>query len=557
MGIPMLMVPRRYGLRSTQWIACLSALLSSVSLISSAAAESTVPRFFEMAAQAGLHHIFSAGETFEVGGGVTAFDCDADMDMDLFLAGGVGPAALYINTTVPDDAIRFAEAGDKLALPDGAAANVSGGYALDFDNDGDDDLFVLRFGINLLLENDGECNFSIANDKVGIPNADENSVAFAASWIADRPDPVLFVGNHRAPESNSSNNSNNDDLNACAASYSLRFVEVDEPTARRMELITPSYCPLSYLLVDWSGRGQFDLRTANDVSILEGGSSEQLFKVGDALEPYPQSDAWNPPAASGAAITSRDIDGDGRPEIVVAGEGDLRFYIMPEDGDQPAFSDQAEELGVTRLAAPAQVQLVQNWHVEFADFNNDTLSDLFIVRGRRTDQTVTNALDTDVLLLGSDDGKFLNRSRESGLATNNFGRGAAIADFDRDGCQDIVVVNRDSPVTLFRNLHCDDRDSPGWLDVELAQDGFNTHAIGASVILRAGERAQTQARTIGGGHAGAASGPLHFGLGNNQEAVLRVRWPDGSITEPIVLPANRHAIIKRSDQTIIVNMGEQ
>lgn len=548
----MLTVPRRFDLRSMSGIACASVLVSSVSFADGKAAELVAPRFLEMAAQAGLHHVFSAGEKFEVGGGVAAFDCDADMDMDLFLAGGVGPAALYINTTIPGEAIRFSEAGEKLALHDGAAANVSGAYALDFDNDGDDDLFVLRFGVNLLLENDGQCNFSIANDKVGIPDTDENTTAFAAAWIAGRPDPRLFVGNYLATEADNGNG------DQCAASYSLRFVEVGEPSQRRMELIAPSYCPLSYLMVDWSGRGQFDLRTANDISKLPNGVSEQLFRVRDTLEAYPESDDWRPPSESGAGIAARDIDGDGRPEIVVSGEGDIRFYTMPEAGEQPVFSEQAKQRGIQgSLAASGLVKQIRDWHVEFADFNNDTLSDLLIVRGRRTNQSVANSLDHDVLLLGTDDGTFLNRSRDSGLALDNFGRGAAVADFDRDGCQDIVVVNRDSPVTLFRNLHCDGEESPGWLNVELAQDGFNTHAIGASVILRAGDKAQTQARTVGGGHAGATSGPLHFGLAGNPEAVLRVRWPDGSITDPIVLPANRYAVIKRSDQTITVNMGEQ
>ena len=552
MGKSMLTMPRRYNLRSISGTLCLGALISSISFAGCLAAEPVTPRFFEMAGQAGLHHVFSSGDLFDVGGGVAAFDCDADMDIDLFLAGGVGPAALYINTTEPGNAISFQEAGEKLALNDGQSANVTGAYALDFDNDGDMDLFVLRFGVNLLLENDGQCNFSIANNKVGIPDADENTTAFAAAWIADRPDPVLFVGNYLAHQAD---NENGDE---CAASYSLRFVEADEPSERRMELVTPSYCPLSYLLVDWSGRGQFDLRTANDISDQPGGVSEQLFRLGETLEPYPQSDDWRPAERAAAGIAARDIDGDGRPEIVVAGEGGVRFYSMPEDGEDPAFTEQAKERRLqTPAAAPAQGQKINNWHVEFADFNNDTLSDMFIVRGRRSNGTVASNVDHDVLLLGAEDGTFADRSRESGLALGNVGRGAAIADFDRDGCQDIVVVNRDSPVALFRNLHCDGEESPGWLNVELAQDGFNTHAVGASVILRAGDKAQTQARTIGGGHAGGASGPLHFGLGENQEAVLRVRWPDGSITEPIVLPANRHAVIRRSDQTITVNMGEQ
>jgi hypothetical protein len=321
--------------------------------------------------------------------------------------------------------------------------------------------------------------------------------------------------------------------------------------------LAPSYCPLSYLLVDWSGHGQFDLRAANDMTAFGDAGSEQLFHLTNGIEAYDEADGWPVDRIVGAGLAARDIDGNGRPEIAAADRSGSRLYVLEGEVDEPKFADQSLARGLALEGVEYDGPVpVFSWHVEFADFNNDALSDLLVVRGQRQSPPEASPQDHDMLLLGKPDGSFRNGAREAGLALERVGRGAAIADFDRDGCQDIVVVNRNAPVSLFRNLHCDGEASPGWLDVELEQQGINSSAIGASVILRAGERVQTQAETIGGGHAGGAAGPLHFGLGDSPEAVLRVRWPDGSVTDPITIPANRSAIIKRNGQTITVNMGE-
>ena len=49
------------------------------------------PRFVEEAIAAGVKHTYAGDDEYFVGGGVAAFDCDADGRTDLFLAGGCGP----------------------------------------------------------------------------------------------------------------------------------------------------------------------------------------------------------------------------------------------------------------------------------------------------------------------------------------------------------------------------------------------------------------------------------------------------------------------------------
>ncbi len=511
-----------------------------------------VPRFVEIADAAGLRHTFESDAEFSIGGGAAAFDCDNDHDADLFIAGGNAPAGLFRNLSEPDTPLRFKNISAMLGLDDTGIRRISGAYPIDFDNDNDLDLFVLRFGANQLLENDGKCNFSIAGGKAGIPDTDDRTTAFAATWRMGNDSPVLFIGNHAAPAPEPGK------TGACAPSYVVQTTD-GQPDQAEIQPIAPSFCPLSYLLIDWSGRGQFDLRTANDLTAIEGGAgSGQLFRVeDDTVSAFGEGDGWQAIDLSGFALAARDVDGDGLPEIVEADRRGGRLYAIEGEPAQPDFEDRSQLLGFADEAVDNDGQIpVFSWHVEFADFNNDSVSDLLIVRGQRQSPPVPSSHDQDMLLLGKPDGGFHNVGQEAGFALDTVGRGAAIADFDRDGCQDIVVVNRDAPVSLFRNRHCDGNNSPGWLEVELEQDGVNGCAVGASIILRAGDNVQTQARTIGGGHAGGSKVPLHFGLGDNMEAVLRVRWPDGSITDPITIPANRVATIKRSGQTITVNMGE-
>jgi hypothetical protein len=114
---------------------------------------------------------------------------------------------------------------------------------------------------------------------------------------------------------------------------------------------------------------------------------------------------------------------------------------------------------------------------------------------------------------------------------------------------DLLVVNREGPVSLFRNLGAA-RDEParpmgGWAMVALAQDGPNRDAIGAELSVRVGARTLRRVAQVGGGHASGHAGWLHIGLGVSERALLRVRWPDGTWSHPYRLFAGQFAIIRK------------
>ncbi|MCC6518521.1 MAG: VCBS repeat-containing protein, partial [Tabrizicola sp.] len=129
------------------------ALVLSLALAAPALAEPLVPAFTDESKTAGLATVFQGEWDYMVGGGVATFDCSGDGFPEIFLSGGAGPSALYLNRSPQAGALAF-EKTDAVTLD-----AVLGAYPLDIDSDGVLDLVVLRQGENKLLRGLGNCRF--------------------------------------------------------------------------------------------------------------------------------------------------------------------------------------------------------------------------------------------------------------------------------------------------------------------------------------------------------------------------------------------------------------
>jgi hypothetical protein len=104
------------------------------------------------------------------------------------------------------------------------------------------------------------------------------------------------------------------------------------------------------------------------------------------------------------------------------------------------------------------------------------------------------------------------------------GRGAAFGDVDGDGAIDVVVVNRDGPAHLLRNLA-----SPrgGWISLRLVE-GHGRDALGAVVSARLGGRKVTRVARSAYSYCSASDPRVHVGLGSERGlSEVLVLWPDG------------------------------
>jgi enediyne biosynthesis protein E4 len=483
-----------------------------------------------------IDHRYAGDFQYFVGGGVAAFDCDDDGLSELFVAGGSEPAALYLNESAPGGALRFAP----LASPAIDLTAVTGAYPLDVDSDGHTDLVVLRVGEDVILRGLGDCRFERANETLGVDGGDSWTVAFSAMWEGDNEMPTLAFGDYLEA-----------DREGCEESRLMRPEAGGRHYASAVAL-SPGYCTLSVLFSDWSRSGQRDLRMTNDRHYYRDGT-DQLWRVDPGAMPqqYTEADGWRRMQIWGMGIASADVTGDGYPEVYLTSQGDNKLQTLADGPAQPTFEDIALQLGATahRPFTGGDVLPSTAWHAEFGDVNNDRLLDLFVAKGNVEAQPDYALRDPSNLLLGQADGSFVEGAEAAGIVSYERARGAALVDLNVDGLLDLVAVNRVAPVSVWRNVGEGDAAEPaamgGWVAVRLQQPAPNVDAIGAWVEVRAADRTIVDEVTVGGGHAGGQLGWLHFGLGAEDGAEIRVQWPDGEVGPWIAVAGGEFAIIER------------
>ena len=170
--------------------------------------------------------------------------------------------------------------------------------------------------------------------------------------------------------------------------------------------------------------------------------------------------------------------------------------------------------------------------------------------GQQPDYAVRDPSD---LFIGAADGTFTPGAEQAGIVDFDRGRGAALVDFNVDGLLDLVQVNLDAPVRLWRNVGAgtggDGLAMGHWLGLALRQPGPNRDAIGAILEVKVGETIQRRELTVGGGHAGGQLGWTHVGLGPGDARRRARHWPDGEVGPWIAVAADQYAMVTRgSDQ---------
>ncbi len=197
-----------------------------------------------------------------------------------------------------------------------------------------------------------------------------------------------------------------------------------------------------------------------------------------------------------------------------------------------------------------------SWSPLAADVDNDGDRDLLITNGFPRDITDRDFMDYNVVMSNLASGEtrlaqipsvkianyayendgnllphFTKRTAEWGFNYPSFSNGAAYADLDNDGDLDYVVNNINDSCFLFRNdlITADTRpDSSHWLQVSLQGEGMNTQAIGARVTVETLRGEQTAYNQPVRGFLSSVADVLHFGFGPTDTLLsLRVNWPDG------------------------------
>jgi tetratricopeptide (TPR) repeat protein len=183
----------------------------------------------------------------------------------------------------------------------------------------------------------------------------------------------------------------------------------------------------------------------------------------------------------------------------------------------------------------------------FFDVDLDGFEDLFMVNGHVVDEARLRhapRAQPPQLFRNLGNGKFAEvmAPAGSGLDQRLIGRGAAYADYDRDGDLDIVISQNQGPAVLLRN---DTRPQGRYLRVRLQGTSSNRDGIGAEVRVHTDAGILRQTLRTGRSYYSQNEFALTFGLGQMQTVPrVEIHWPSGRLEVYPQVPADTtlHAV---------------
>ena len=507
----------------------------------------------EIGLDIGLDFIHSIGDSElnniveSSGGGAAFLDYDRDGYLDLYITSGTWIEGLSEGSQpeqMPGNHLyrnrRDGTFEDVTKKADVGGPWYSMGITVgDFNNDGYPDIFVSNYGQNVLLRNDGNGTFTDISKRAGVDGGQEFSVG--AVWLDYDNDGFLdlYVGNY------------------------LNF--------------DPEY-KYYYAPDGFPGPMAYD----SQKDVLYHNKGDGTFE--DVTESMGIADVDGRAMGVGAA----DYDEDGFMDIYVANDHTLNYLFHNEGGKK--FTDRGTMTGTAfSQAGEATVSM----SVDFADFNNDGLLDMFVSddtycslyenegNGLYRDKSYTSGLSTvcaqfvgwsssfvdydndgdvdifktngalkhlygheDQLLENIDGGKFMDVSLQRGeyFSKEFVGRGTCLGDYDNDGDMDALIVNLNDQCRFLRN---NKGNQNNWLMLDLEGTSSNRDGIGARIKISSGGRVQIAQKKTTTGCLSQNDPRIHFGIDKN-EVIDRIEiiWPSGKVQVLENIKANQVVEIK-------------
>ncbi|WP_298903935.1 FG-GAP-like repeat-containing protein [uncultured Psychroserpens sp.] len=366
---------------------------------------------------------------------------------------------------------------------------------VDFDNDGDNDLFVTSdTNGNKLLKNNGNMIFEDITATSGMITG--NVFTYGASWGDYDNDGFLdvFLSNRTSIFSNILYKNNGDGT----------FTDMTLPAGIDQDPAF-SFCAA---FLDINNDGYQDLYVSNDKLNYEN----KLYKNnGNGTFTDISISSGTNIAIDAMSVTVGDYNKDGFFDIYITNSPSGN-YLLKNNGDE-TFQNMAMSTGTTFDSI--------GWGAVFFEADNDSDLDLYV--SGQYDGSVGGLLSS-AFYENNDNNTFtLNNScfpMDNGASYSN-----ATGDINNDGLLDIVVSNDGQDMFLWKNMTSNSRN---WLKLKLEGTQSNRDAIGARVEISVNGEKQYGYKLCGEGYLGQNSGTMHFGLDNNSLVnYVKVTWPSG------------------------------
>jgi hypothetical protein len=467
--------------------------------------------------------------------GVAAADYDNDGLIDLYLPDNAGfPSSLYKNMGNGS----FMDVAVAAGVADASTA-ASDALFLDYDNDGDLDLFVFaHFGQPLAPV--GGAQFKLFRNKGAAGGFTFHDVTADAGFVLTPPVAFAWAGG------------------ACAADYdkdgyldvfvALNLSEArwkllhSEPNPVPGDSSDPTYTPRIFVdttlaagLIPPAEPNPGESWMPTFVDIDRDGYPELHQNVDFDLDHLWKNngdgtftDIATAAGMNGAPVAERnemgaalgDFDGDldldfHLTNVSQANEFQDRFYRNDTFNGQISFVDIGVETGLDNSAF--------GWGTSFVDLDNDGDLDHISVNGFTHDPTkfyVNRVHENLFPRLDAATGEIAWRD-VSTLCPDFFGtgfgddaRGMTTLDFDNDGDIDVVATRNQDATAFYENTLVSNN---GWLEVDLVAAGGSLNTVGSRVFLHARGRTQYREMITGSSFLSQESPRMHFGIGPLQQ----------------------------------------
>jgi Tol biopolymer transport system component/uncharacterized membrane protein YraQ (UPF0718 family) len=533
------------------------------------------PLFADVAQAAGVafQHFRDPVDRIPLGAGVVVFDYNNDGRQDIYVASkpswGESPEqidganALYRN----DGNGSFTDVAEEAGV-DELMDLSNGGCAADYDNDGDQDLYVTNWGTSKLFRNNGSGAFADVTERAGLGDPDSSYRSMGCAWgDYDQDGHLDFVVVRHMEES---------DMDA----LDLRaFYLAVRPLALFHNNRDGTFTEVSHLL----GHPGSPQKTPGEYGNLWGAGFQpgwvdfdndgdpDLYVVNDFGRDAQPNVLWrNDGPAAGGTWQFEDISRDSRTDVAMFGMGlavgdydlDGRFdlyvtniednVLLKNNGDGITFTETAADAGAGMGTFQRRQRV--SWGTVFFDYDNDGREDLYVASGHLDSDPLTNHRhQPNLLLRNTTEAAFENVSPISGADDRGVGRGVAYADFNNDGCLDLYLANlglagdEAQSARLFQNNCAWDAN---WLRVRTVGTVSNRDGIGARVTLVADGRTQIREITAGSSNKSQNMLPAHFGLGRAAKVdTLQIRWPSGIVQTLHDVPPNQRLTVVENPQS--------
>lgn len=490
------------------------------------------------------------------GSGAAWLDYDNDGDWDLYLVNGAGGPevtnALYENNG-DGTFMPCKKASGVLDPGEGMAVSVA-----DFNNDGWSDILVTNFGDFVLYRNNGDKTFSDITDQA-FPPIDDRWYGGAA-W-------------------------GDVDLDGDLDLYICGYVDLEKRPQNTDLRFPMDFEGFPNLLYRNNGDGTFSDITANagvgdafrksmqvliadfnddlrpDIFVANDTDPNSLYlNAGEAKFSEFSGPSGTSTTDGSMGIAHGDYNNDGKMDLFVSNYiGEAGILLAMIDNASSNNGRLRNAIYNSDFDSPTLLKATWGkvgWGTGFFDFDNDGDQDLFVANGHLNAVSGDNR-DENLLFANNGKGQFSDVSDSCGIRESGkrIYRSAAFADYDHDGRVDIYVVNNGEKAydasENRRGVLLRNRGGSGnhWLKVRLIGQQSNRDGLGSKVIVNAGGLRQVRELVSGSGYFSANANELYFGTGDTD-----------IIDELTVLwPSGQSDAFQNLDanQTIIINEGSQ